>query len=74
MPWTERQVRYLLSDASPLTAEQKAKMRAELHANPEMGRKQKGKPWNERTASEKHQRKLKRGEFKPGGYNWRDYE
>ncbi len=27
-----------------------------------------------KAASEKHQRKLKRGEFKRGGYNWRDYE
>lgn len=28
----------------------------------------------EKTASQKHKRKLKKGEFKKGGMNWRDYE
>ncbi len=42
MPWTRQQVKYLLSGGSPLSAEQKAKMQAELHANPSMGHKRKG--------------------------------
>lgn len=36
MPWTPRETRYLLSKASPLTPEQKDKMKAELHADPQM--------------------------------------
>jgi len=43
MPWTRRQVRYLLSDASPLTPAQKKKMQAELHENPQLGHKKKGR-------------------------------
>ena len=73
MPWTRQQVEYLLSDGSPLSAAQKEKMKRELHANPELGHRKKAEPGT-RAASEKHQRKLRRGEFKPGGYNWRDYE
>ena len=43
MPWTRRQVKYLLSDkVSPLSSKQKAKMERELHANPAMGHKKKG--------------------------------
>jgi hypothetical protein len=42
MPWTERQVRYLESSGSPLTAAQKNKMNAELHADPSLGHKKKG--------------------------------
>lgn len=43
MPWTRRQVKYLLSDkVSPLTARQKAKMKSELHADPSIGHKKKG--------------------------------
>jgi hypothetical protein len=42
MPWTPRQVRYLESSGSPLTAAQKAKMNAELHADPSLGHKTKG--------------------------------
>ena len=43
MPWTRKQVKYLLSDkVSPLSAEQKAKMKRELHANPSMGHMKKG--------------------------------
>lgn len=44
MPWTRRQVRYLLSKASPLKPAQRDKMLAELHANPAMGHKRKGSP------------------------------
>ena len=42
MPWTRRQVRYLESSGSPLTAQQKSKMNAELHSDPSMGHKKKG--------------------------------
>jgi hypothetical protein len=41
-PWTPRQVRFLLSKVSPLTPEQKAKDKKELHANPAMGHAKKG--------------------------------
>ena len=36
MPWTPKQTRYLLSSGSPLTSGQKAKMKAELHADPSL--------------------------------------
>jgi hypothetical protein len=42
MPWTRRQVRYLLSSGSPLSGEQKTKMKGELHADPAMGHMKKG--------------------------------
>ena len=42
MPWTRKQVKYLLSKVSPLSGEQKEKMKGELHADPAMGHKQKG--------------------------------
>lgn len=41
-PWTRRQVKLLLSKASPLSAEQQDKMKAELHRDPEMGHARKG--------------------------------
>jgi len=42
VPWTRKQVKYLLSDkVSPLSAAQKAKMKRELHANQAMGHKKK---------------------------------
>ena len=41
MPWTRRQVKYLLSDGSPLTAAQRKKMLGELHDDPAMGHKKK---------------------------------
>ena len=44
MPWTRRQVRKLLSSGSPLSEEQKDKMKAELHDNPAMGHKRKKNP------------------------------
>lgn len=37
MPWTRKQVRYLLSSASPLSEHQKEKMKRELHENPSLG-------------------------------------
>ena len=42
MPWTRRQVKYLLSKGSPLSAEQREKMLGELHAQPSLGHKRKG--------------------------------
>jgi hypothetical protein len=42
MPWTRRQVKYLLSSGSPLSGTQKDKMKTELHADPAMGHKKKG--------------------------------
>lgn len=42
MPWTRRQVKYLLSKGSPLTAEQQNKMKSELHSDPAMGHATKG--------------------------------
>jgi hypothetical protein len=42
VPWTRRQVRYLLSSGSPLSGGQKEKMVGELHDNPAMGHKKKG--------------------------------
>lgn len=36
MPWTNKQFRYLMSSGSPLTESQKAKDKAEAHANPSM--------------------------------------
>ena len=42
MPWTRKQVKYLLSNGSPLSGQQKTKMVGELHANPAMGHEKKG--------------------------------
>lgn len=44
MPWTPKQRALLLSDMSPLKPEQKAKMKAELHADPTLATKKKGSP------------------------------
>lgn len=43
MPWTRKQVKYLLSSGSPLSESQKTKMKKELHANPQIGHKKKAK-------------------------------
>lgn len=50
MPWTRKQVKYLLSSGSPLSGSQKEKMKGELHANPAMGHKKK----NSAAAGESH--------------------
>jgi hypothetical protein len=42
MPWTPKQVRKLLSSGSPLTLEQKIKMKRELHKQPSLGHRKKG--------------------------------
>jgi len=43
MPWTRKQVKKLLSSGSPLSEEQKAKMKDELHRNPALGHARKGR-------------------------------
>ncbi len=43
MPWTDKQFRYLMSNSSPLTEEQKNKDKAEAHADPSMIHMKKGK-------------------------------
>lgn len=42
MPYTRKEVKFLLSSGSPLSAGQKAKMKTELHANPSLGHQKKG--------------------------------
>jgi hypothetical protein len=42
VPWTRKEVKFLFSSGSPLSAAQKDKMHAELHANPKMGHQKKG--------------------------------
>ncbi len=42
MPWTRQQVKYLLSNGSPLSSKQKTKMKGELHSNPAAGHMKKG--------------------------------
>lgn len=42
MPWTPKEVRFLLSKVSPLSSSQKAKMKLELHENPKLGHYRKG--------------------------------
>ena len=42
MPYTRREVRFLESSGSPLTAAQKDKMNSELHQNPALGHAKKG--------------------------------
>ena len=44
MPWTPRQTRYLLSKVSPLSEDEKDKMKSELHANPALAHKRKKNP------------------------------
>lgn len=55
MPWTRRQVKYLLSSGSPLKSEQKDKMKSELHADPAMGHRKKGE-FSGSAANYKHSR------------------
>lgn len=42
MPYTAKQVRYLLSKVSPLSSSEKESIKQELHENPEMGHARKG--------------------------------
>ena len=71
MPWTRKEVKFLFSSGSPLTGAQKDKMEGELHADPSLGHEKKGSKEMKRGKPAK--KRLKRGEFKKGGYNWKDY-
>jgi hypothetical protein len=42
MPYTRKQVKYLLSKVSPLSGDQKTKIVGELHADPAIGHEKKG--------------------------------
>jgi hypothetical protein len=42
MPYTRREVRYLLSKVSPLSEEKKESIKGELHNNPKLGHARKG--------------------------------
>lgn len=42
MPWTPKQVRYLLSKYSPLKPDEKQSMESELHADPQLAHARKG--------------------------------
>lgn len=59
MPYTEKQVRFLESSGSPLTAEQKAKMNAELHADPSLGHHKKGSAAMKRVAKAEPMREMR---------------
>jgi len=56
MPWTQQQTKFLLSGGSPLSTLQRAKMTAELHANPEMGHAKKGSSALKRAAAQASRR------------------
>ena len=60
MPWTRRQVKYLLSKVSPLSASEKAKMKGELHEAPSLGHRKKGTGLRDHIADLKRQGRLKR--------------
>lgn len=62
MPYTRKQVKYLLSSGSPLDPEQKDKMKAELHADPSLGHEKKGSKAMKRP----------RIEGETHHYNWRN--
>ena len=64
MPWTRKEVKLLLSKASPLTGEQQENMKAELHADPAMGHAKKGHIDRGHTQvrnSDSHAEKLRHG-------------
>ena len=59
MPYTEKQVRFLESSGSPLTAAQKSKMNAELHADPSLGHKKKGSTAMKKVATAQPMREMR---------------
>lgn len=59
MPWTRRQVKYLLSKGSPLSGAQKTKMVGELHSDPAMGHAKKGSAELKAAARERMQSEIK---------------
>lgn len=42
MPYTQREVRFLLSSGSPFSEKKKNEVKAELHANPALGHGRRG--------------------------------
>lgn len=73
MPWTPKQVRLLLSDASPLSDAQKSKMRDELHQDPAMGHARKGSAALKRPAAKPSPKKKQAPETESYAYNWRQH-
>lgn len=71
MPWTPKQKRYLLSDVSPLTDDQKEKMLDELHADPSLGHAKKGytKP-----AARPAPKPAVSNDAEGYAYNWRNHQ
>lgn len=63
MPWTRKQVKKLLSSGSPLSEEQKDKMKSELHEDPSLGHARKGSA---------ELKKPKIEGRKAHGFNWRN--
>jgi len=61
MPWTRKQVKYLLSSVSPLSGQQKTKMVGELHADPAMGHAKKGSKALSQAAAARIRAKAKGG-------------
>lgn len=42
MPYTQREVRFLLSNASPFSKQKKNEVKAELHEDPALGHQRRG--------------------------------
>ena len=61
MPWTQQQTRYLLSDASPVNAVEKEKIKSELHSDPSMGHKAPGPEANDESRKRYARYKSSRG-------------
>ena len=69
MPWTPRQVRFLESSGSPLTAAQKDKMNSELHSDPSLGHNKKGSEAMKKAAPTSEPMREMRIEFHRGEGN-----
>lgn len=63
MPFTKKEVRFLLSNGSPLSEAHKEKVKAELRANPAIGRAKKGSAAMKRPAK-----------ATISGHDWRERE
>lgn len=61
MPYTRKQVKYLLSSGSPLSGEEKTKIKGELHENPALGHAKKG---------DMSRVQMSKGNGKRGKVNW----
>jgi len=73
MPYTRREVKFLFSSGSPLTAEQKAKMESELHADPALGHETKGSATMKRGPRADTPKK-KRAPKDVYAYDWRQHQ